>query len=89
MTPTREDKTASEKSRREPNEDARRRGVIRKALKASSYSPIARLDCDVADDTAILSGVVPSYYQKQLAQAIVMRLKVVDRIENRVLVRLP
>jgi osmotically-inducible protein OsmY len=42
--------------------------------------------CDVSGDRVILSGAVPSYHLKQLAQAVAVRVAGVGRVENRIAV---
>ena len=62
--------------------------LARRALKSSGYRALSRLTCDVVDgDTVVLSGVVPSFHMKQMAQAVILRLQVASRIENRVVVQ--
>ena len=89
MRSTSESQADRGKSSTSARNDSHRKGVLLKALKASPHRAISQLECEVADGVATLSGVVPSYYQKQLAQSIILRLNVVDRIENKVQVRLP
>jgi hypothetical protein len=57
------------------------------ALRSSGYRAVARLKCDVLEGTIVLSGTVSSYYYKQIAQAVVLRLASVDRVENLIVVR--
>jgi osmotically-inducible protein OsmY len=54
-----------------------------KALRECGYQSLANLSCEVTDGVVILSGVVPSFYLKQLAQETVRRAAVA-RIDNRV-----
>jgi hypothetical protein len=57
------------------------------ALRSSGYRSVARLECDVLEGTIVLSGTVSSYYYKQIAQAVVLRLASVNRVENLIVVR--
>ena len=70
-------------------QEARVGTVARTALKTSGYRAVALLDCEVIDVVVILLGVAPSFYLKQIAQAVILRLGTVERVENRVEVRLP
>lgn len=54
------------------------------ALDHSPYRALSLLDCEVSDGTIVVSGLVPSYYLKQLAQELLLRLDCGCRIENRV-----
>lgn len=63
----------------------RLRDAAEAALKSSGYQAVARLGCEVLDGGVVfLSGVVSSFYHKQVAQAVVLRLNAVNRVENRV-----
>lgn len=63
----------------------RLRDAAEAALKSSGYQAVARLGCEVLDGGVVfLSGVVSSFYHKQVAQAVVLRLDAVNRVENRV-----
>lgn len=46
----------------------------RAALQRSNYACLRRVSCDVCQGVVTLSGRVPSFYLKQLAQTIVLRL---------------
>ena len=54
-------------------------------LHASSYSQLALVDCHTRGDVLVLSGRVPSYYLKQVAQFVVSQydpsLSIVNEIE--------
>jgi osmotically-inducible protein OsmY len=45
--------------------------------------PVTRYKCEVQNGVVELSGSVPSFYVKQLAQAAVLRLEQIRGIENR------
>jgi osmotically-inducible protein OsmY len=55
-------------------------------LKSSGYAQLRSLECDVEDGVVELSGCVPSFYLKQMAQVVVMRLSTVKEVRNQVLV---
>lgn len=42
-------------------------------LRRSGYAELRRIVCDVCDGALTLTGHVPSYYHKQLAQTLVLR----------------
>lgn len=50
----------------------------------SGYGPLSRLECSVVEGVVNLRGVVPSFFLKQMAQALVMRLQHVKHIRNHV-----
>ena len=54
----------------------------RAALQSAGYRALANLDCHVADGSIVLSGTVPTYYLKQVAQAVVLRLATAWRVDN-------
>lgn len=53
-------------------------------LKESGYGAVARLECRVDHGVVELAGVVPSFYLKQVAQAVVQRLDSIQGIRNEV-----
>jgi hypothetical protein len=53
-------------------------------LRGSTYRSVALLDCEVCDGVATLSGVVGSFYLKQVAQELVRRVPTIKRVDNRV-----
>jgi hypothetical protein len=63
------------------------RAIATAALRATRYRDLATLDCEVFDRTIAVSGTVPSYYLKQVAQAVLSRHEGVIRVENLVEVR--
>lgn len=42
-------------------------------LRRSGYAELRRIACDVRDGALTLTGHVPSYYHKQLAQSLILR----------------
>lgn len=72
----------SELENRQLLDSCRHRDACQAALVNSGYRALARLECDLVEGAVVLSGVVSTYYLKQLAQELVLRLKVVDRVHN-------
>jgi hypothetical protein len=65
--------------------DHSERGVqsaARAALQSAGYRALADLDCRVVNGSIVLSGSVSSYYLKQIAQAVVLRLATPWRVNN-------
>ncbi len=62
--------------------DDRLRTAALGLLRSSGYRPLRCLNCDVRDGRAVLSGVVPSFYLKQLAQALLLRLGELQGVKN-------
>src|SRR5438270_1488087 len=56
----------------------------RDRLLLSSYLPLRAVGCSFRDGVLTLRGRVPSYYQKQLAQAIVAEVEGVREIVNEI-----
>ncbi len=52
------------------------------ALAASKYGPLRKLDCRVSAGVVEITGSVPSFYLKQLAQAAVLQLYPASIIRN-------
>ena len=57
---------------------------VRQALRKLSYNQLDGVDCLVANGQVTLSGILRSYYLKQIAQAIAMRVPGVQQVENRI-----
>lgn len=55
-------------------------------LRGAAHRPLQRLEVSGADGTVVLSGRLPSYYLKQLAQSLAAAVPGVERIENRTVV---
>ncbi len=53
-------------------------------LQHSPYRTIRRISCRFDDGVLTLSGAVPTFHHKQLAQTAVAGLGGVDRINNRI-----
>lgn len=67
--------------------DRRLENAAQAALMATGYRTVATLECTVTDGEIVLSGIVSSYFLKQIAQEAVLQLKAVQRVHNAVRVR--
>jgi osmotically-inducible protein OsmY len=56
---------------------------VRQALQATGYAALQKIDCRVENGVVELSGEVPSFYCKQVAQAAVVALSHIRRVDNR------
>ena len=52
------------------------------ALRSSGYRHLWNLECEVHDDLVTLTGVLPSFYLKQVAQTIAMSVDRVREVRN-------
>lgn len=69
-------------SRVRPQDRSIRENVNR-ALLETGYAPLRCIQCDVSNGVVELTGSVPSFYVKQLAQAAVLRLDRIRGVKNR------
>jgi BON domain len=67
--------------------DDRLRIAALKLLRSSGFAALRRLRCEVTEAVVIVHGVVPSYYLKQMAQAVILRLNGIRSVMNLVEVR--
>jgi osmotically-inducible protein OsmY len=58
------------------------RETVHKVLRETGYAPLWRIQCDVSDGVVELTGSVPSFYVKQLAQTAVLRLDQIRGVRN-------
>ena len=65
--------------------DELRERVVR-ALASLGYPSLAAVDCEVSSNRVILSGCLPSYHLKQLAQVAALRVTGPGLVDNRVVV---
>jgi hypothetical protein len=63
--------------------------AARAALRGSGHIALTGLDCHLVEGAIVLSGSVPTYYLKQLAQSVVLRMRPDLRLKNCVVVRRP
>ncbi|MBN2475552.1 MAG: BON domain-containing protein [Pirellulales bacterium] len=55
---------------------------VQRCFIAAGYSPIRRVDVSYLDGSIVLCGRVPTYYQKQIAQALAMAVPAVGQVVN-------
>jgi hypothetical protein len=67
-------------------DDALRRAALER-LQSSHYSALRQLGCEVTEAVIVLTGIVPTYYLKQMAQTIILRLEGIRSMVNLVEVR--
>lgn len=59
---------------------------VASALSALGYPSLAAVHCDVAAGRVVLSGMLPSYHLKQMAQVAALGVAGRGRVDNRVIV---
>jgi osmotically-inducible protein OsmY len=69
--------------------DSRVVQAIHEAFAVSGYRTMAQIQCVILDNTVVLSGVVSSYFLKQLAQEAVRRLNLNYGLRNDITVKRP
>lgn len=67
-----------------PASDAAVQVQAQEMLERSNYLALRRLRCECHDGQLVISGRVPTYYLKQVAQSIVRQVPHVRRIDNQV-----
>jgi hypothetical protein len=64
------------------------RATITSVLRSSGYRALWNLYCDVSEDGVVtITGTLPSYHLKQMAQTAILRLAQVREVRNLVEVR--
>jgi osmotically-inducible protein OsmY len=58
--------------------------VAERALRSSPYLALRNVTCDCRDGVLTLRGCLPTYYLKQVAQAVVARLEGVRQVVNEI-----
>src|ERR1035438_6315928 len=58
----------------EPGDDCPLREAVIRGLRNSGYSSLSRIQCEVLEGEVVVGGVVPSFYLKQMAQTIILRI---------------
>lgn len=58
------------------------RNAVLTALRCSGYRRLENLECEVRDGQVTLTGVLPSFYLKQVAQTVAMRVELVREVRN-------
>jgi len=79
----------SDSRRRYGEPQEHRRAKVATKLAATGYAALRNIRCEARDDVLILSGVVPSYYMKQVAQTVSGKVDGINQIDNRLEVRSP
>jgi hypothetical protein len=64
-------------------EDDSLRSAALARLRSSGYAGLRRLRCEVTDAVVTVHGVLPSYYLKQMAQAVILRLDGIRSVKKR------
>jgi len=62
--------------------DSLLRDAVIQGLRRSGYRALSDVTCDVTDGVVSLSGVVPTFFMKQIAQTIILRMGTVERLAN-------
>ena len=66
----------------EPDDAYHLRETVLQGLRRSGYSCLSNLKCEVFDGVVVVFGVVPSFFLKQMAQTIILRIGRVKEIRN-------
>ncbi len=61
-------------------------GIANEMMRRSPYASLRQVTCRFQEGVLILSGQVPSFYMKQMAQESVRNLSQVVQIDNRLVV---
>jgi osmotically-inducible protein OsmY len=72
----------NESSKPENAPEALRR--VEAQLRSSPFLPLRTIRCEYYEGRLVLQGSVPTYYCKQMAQAVAQATPGVDRLENRI-----
>lgn len=62
--------------------------ALRDAFRASPYVGLRRVECDDHEGVLTLRGRVPTFFLKQMAQALAMKAKGVEVLANRIEVQI-
>ncbi|WP_442482476.1 BON domain-containing protein [Aeoliella sp. SH292] len=63
--------------------------LVRSAYRRYGYTQLDKVDCHVDRSTLVLTGELPTYHLKQVAQTIAMSLPQVAYVDNRITVPAP
>jgi hypothetical protein len=69
------------------SEDDDLRTAALELLQSSGFAALRRLCCEVTEAVVVVHGIVPSYYLKQVAQTLLLRLDGIRSVKNLVDVR--
>ena len=78
-----------ERERSAPLPEGRIKDLAECRLQRHPYLALKRLSCDFRNGTLLLSGCVPSYFLKQVAQTAVADVEGVKWIDNQITVLAP
>lgn len=74
---------------REPNQIAsgdQREADAQDRLRRCPYPILRRVHCNIHEDVLVLTGVVPTFYAKQIAQEVMRGIERITRIDNQLVV---
>ena len=57
---------------------------VENALQGLGYSQLTRIDCEADGTTVTLRGMLASFYLKQIAQTIALKIPGVHRVKNEI-----
>jgi hypothetical protein len=60
---------------------------LEETLRCSPYLDLRQLRCDVDCDNVVLRGTVPSYYLKQIAEAVATKTMGIQCVKSQIVVR--
>jgi osmotically-inducible protein OsmY len=66
----------------ETSDDYRLHETVIQGLRRSGYSSLSEIKCEVVDGVVAVCGVVPSFFLKQMAQTIILRIGQAKAIRN-------
>ena len=66
--------TATETWESETGQDYQLRDAVMDGLRHSGYRSLSNIKCEVLDGIVAIFGVVPSFFMKQVAQTIILRM---------------
>ena len=59
---------------------------IRRRLYAAGHHALRQIECEYSNGVVVLRGCVPTYYIKQIAQAVLLTNPIVEQVVNRLVV---
>jgi hypothetical protein len=68
----------------QPNQDQLLCDAAYRQLRSCGYRHLSWLRCEVADGVVVLSGRLPSFYLKQVAQTVVQKLDALKGLKNHI-----
>ena len=61
--------------------------LVKSAFRRHGYTQLERVACQAQNNTVILTGELPTYHLKQVAQTIALSVPQVNQVDNRIIVR--